>query len=159
MLAELGDLRSLFFHPGDQSLQLHLQGFPVPAMWRRLDLLHQLLMLAEGRHPLTLARGRALARGGLRRDAARVQTHLSQLVLQGQEQVGQQARRHLRPLPLLGGVGGGGGGGRELFREVFLDSACRFVQSADLLAEPGLVVLHHVKDALNVGVDRMAGAG
>lgn len=88
---------------------------------------------------------------------APVQTHVSQLVLQSQEQVGEQARRPLCLLPLLGR--GVRGGGEKIFTEVFPDSACGFVQRAHLLAEPGLVVLHHVEDALNVGVNRMAGAG
>lgn len=79
------------------------------------------------------------------------QTHLSELILQSQEQVGERAQR------LIGLVTGRPGG--EVPIEVSLDCSRRPVQSAHLFTQPGLVVLQHVEEALNVGVNRVAGAG
>lgn len=88
----------------------------------------------------------------IKSENAHAQTHLSKLILQSQEQVGERAQWLLCLFQLSGSLG------REFFIEVFLDSSCRSVQSAHLFTQPGLVVLHHVEYALNIGVNWMTGA-
>ena len=50
----------------------------------------------------------------------------------------------------------GGGGGRQGLAEALLGSQARPAHGLHLLTQLGLVVLHHVEDALQVGVDRVA---
>lgn len=52
----------------------------------------------------------------------------------------------------------GCGGCRKVLLEAFLGSTARTVHSEHSFTQLGLMMLHHMKNALYVGVDRMAGA-
>ena len=76
------------------------------------------------------------------------QAHLSKFILQSQDQVGQRAQRliHRWTVRLLERC-------KKFLTEAFLGSASRSVQGAHSLTQLRLVVLHHVEDALHIGVD------
>lgn len=86
------------------------------------------------------------------------QAHLAQLVLQSQQQVGERAERPVDRLPVRLPRWIRGRWRDEVLLKVFLCRGTRPVQRAHSFTQLRLVVLHHVKDALYVGVNWMARA-
>lgn len=86
------------------------------------------------------------------------QAHLPKLILQSQEQVGQRAQWLLCSLRQGVRFLKSGGRWREFFLKAFLGTRTRPVQSTHLVTQLRMMMLHHVKDTLYVGVDWMAWA-
>lgn len=87
-----------------------------------------------------------------------LQAHLSQLVLQSQKQVWQWAQWLMLLFNLSVMLTRTRGRCRKGFLKVFPGSMSGSVQSTDPLTQLGLVMLHHVKYALHVGMDWVAWA-
>ena len=85
------------------------------------------------------------------------QAHLSQLILQGQQQVRQRAQV-LRRWPRPGGLGRWRGCGQGL-TQASAGPATHLVQGVHAVAQLGLMVLHHVQQTLHVAAHRVASAG
>lgn len=151
VFAELRDLSSLLFHPGDQPLQLSLQILPLLAMLSRIYLLHQLLMLTDKKKIHTQITS-CVKENNEDKKKPYSQAHLSELVLQSQQQVRQWAKWLICSFRLPVRRWG------EVLLETFLGGTTRPLQSAHSLTQLGLMVLHHVKDTLYVGVDWVARA-
>lgn len=87
-----------------------------------------------------------------------LQAHLSQLVLQSQEQVWKRTQWLMLLFYLCVTLMRTWGRQRKGFLEIFPDSILRSVQSADSFAQLGLVMLHHMKYTLHIGMDWVAWA-